>query len=74
MVEPYSGGGAARGPVMWASVDGVVCGGAAEGGVGDALGVGVGDAGSVAGDAPVVSACSVCEGAAGVVGLVCRWC
>ena len=38
--------------------------GVAVGGVGDALGVGVGDAGSVVGDALVVSACSVCEGAA----------
>ena len=70
MAEPYSGGGAAggtpsEGDVGDASVDGAVCGGVAEGGVGDALGVGVGDAGSVVGDAPVVSACSVCEGAAG---------
>ena len=44
--------------VMWASVDGAACGGVAEGGVGGALGVGVGDA-------PVVSACSVREGVAG---------
>ena len=51
--------------VMWALVDGVVCGGVAEGGVGDTLGVGVGDAGSIVGDAPVVSACSVREGAVG---------
>ena len=51
--------------VMWASVAGAACGGVAEGGVGDALGVGVGDARSVVGDAPVVSACSVPEGAAG---------
>ena len=51
--------------VMWSTVDGVVCSGVAEGGVGDALGVGVADAGSVVGDAQDVSACSVCEGAAG---------
>ena len=70
MGEPYSGGGAAggtgsEGDVGDASVDGAACSGVAEGGVGDTLGVGVGDAGSVVGDAPVVSACSVCEGAAG---------
>ena len=65
MQKPYSGGVAAGGTVMWASVAGVVCGGVAEGGVGDALGVGVVDACSVVGDAPVVSACSVCKGAAG---------
>ena len=57
--------------VMWASVDGVVCSGVAEGGVGDSLGVGVCDAGSVVGDAPVVSACSVREGAVwgGMIGV-----
>ena len=65
MGKPYSGGVAAGGTVMWASVAGVVCGGVAEGGVGDALGVGVGDARSVVGDAPVDSPCSVCKGAAG---------
>ena len=37
----------------------------AESGVDDALGVGVTDAGSVVGNAPVVIACSVCEAAAG---------
>ena len=51
--------------VIWASVDGAVCGGVAEGGVGDVLDVGVGDASSVVADAPVVSACSVREGAVG---------
>ena len=40
--------------VMWASVDGAVLGGSAEGGVG----VGAGEAGSVVGDVLVVSACS----------------
>ena len=43
--------------VMWASVDGAAFGGVAEGGVGDALGVGVGDARSVVGNVLVVSAC-----------------
>ena len=61
MHEPYSGGGAAGGTdsegyVRDASVDGAAYGGAADGGVGDALGVGVGDADDVVGDALVVSA------------------
>ena len=43
--------------VMWASVDGGAFGGVAEGGVGHALGVGAGDAGSVVGNVLVVSAC-----------------
>ena len=72
MGEPYSGCGAAagtgsEGDVGDASVNGAAWGGVAEGGVGDALGVGAGHAGGVVGDAPVVSACSVCEGATGGV-------
>ena len=51
--------------VMWASVDGAACGGVAEGGVGDALGVDAGVAGSVVGDVLDVSACCVREGAPG---------
>ena len=70
MGNPNSGGGAAggmgsEGDVGDASDDGAVCGGVAEGGVGDALCVGVGDSSSIVGDALVVSACSVCQGAAG---------
>ena len=72
MGEPYLGGRAAgrtgsEGDLGDASVDGAACDSVPEGGVGDVLGVGVGDAGSVVGDAPVVSACSFCEGAAGRV-------
>ena len=68
--DPYLGGRAAGGTgseadVGDASVVGAAVGGVAEGGVGDVLGVGVGDAGSVVGDAPFFTACSVCEGAAG---------
>ena len=71
MGQPYLGGGAAggtgsEGDVGDASVVGAACGGVAKGGVGDVLDVGVGDAGSVVADALVVSACSVCEGAARV--------
>ena len=70
MGEPYSGGGAAGGTgiqddVGDASVDGAACSCVPEGRVGDALRVGVGDAGSVVGNAPVASACSVCEVAVG---------
>ena len=80
MAEPYSSGCAAggtdsEGDVGDAAVDGASCGGVADGGVGDALSVGVGDAEGVVRDAPVVSAvcdaCSVCEGAAGGIMAAC---
>ena len=67
-IRVVAGGTDSEGDLADASVDGTACGGAAEGGVGDALCVGIGGADGVVGDAPVVSAAgdafSVCEGAA----------